>query len=249
MVAGSGLWVPGHAAGSVVSDTLDDAKLYFTAPLRWDADDWAYFGGTMLAIGAAHEYDDNVRRHFGTIVTADAANPDPHESRDWGPALGMIGLTWAYATLIDNRDGYDEGRAMLESAAFSATSAALLKLAAGRARPNETSNVDDWRRSGSSFPSMHVSVTFAVGAVLAESGNEEYRWVRRVLGYGLAAGVAYSRVHDGQHWLSDVVAGAALGAATGNFIVNRHEERHQRYAFGIAPVDSGAMITYTFVPH
>jgi len=244
LICACGASLPCHAGNSLVSRTLEDAKLYATAPLHWDEQNWAWFGGSLLAIAAAHEYDDNVRAHFGTVVDPAQAKTDPHDSRDWAPAAAMVGLTWAYATLIDSQDGYAEGRAMLESAAFSATSATLLKLAAGRRRPTETAQVDDWRNSGGSFPSMHATVTFALGTVLAESGNEDNRWIRRVLGYGLAAGTAYSRVHDGQHWLSDVVAGAALGAATGRFVVNRGEERRQRYSFDLVPIDRGAMLTY-----
>src|SRR5690242_9219574 len=90
--------LPCHAAQSVLSETLDDAKLYFTAPLRWDERDWAWFGGSLLAIGAAHEYDDNVYRHFGTVQNPGSTNPDPHDSRDWVPAAAIVGLTWAYAT-------------------------------------------------------------------------------------------------------------------------------------------------------
>jgi membrane-associated phospholipid phosphatase len=244
-----GAALPCQASDSAVSQTLDDAKLYFTAPLHWDERNWAWFGGSLLAIGAAHEYDANVRRHFGTVQDPASTNPDPHDSRDWAPAAAIVGLTWAYATFIDSRDGYDEGRAMLESAAFSAASGTLLKLAAGRRRPTETPGVDDWRNGGSSFPSMHATVTFAVGTVLAESGNDDYRWIRRFLGYGLAAGTSYSRVHDGVHWLSDVVAGAALGAATGNFVVHRHDERYQHASLAVLPLDGGAMITYTIALH
>src|SRR5258708_23520138 len=75
---------------------------------------------------------------------------------------------------------------MLEAAGFSAVTTEALKFAAGRARPNETTRVDDWRTGGSSFPSLHVSAAFAIGTVLAESGGDEYRWVRRTLGYGMA---------------------------------------------------------------
>jgi hypothetical protein len=39
-------------------EALEDAKLYFTAPLRWDAHDWLAFGGTLAAIGVAHEFDE-----------------------------------------------------------------------------------------------------------------------------------------------------------------------------------------------
>jgi hypothetical protein len=30
--------------------------------------------------------------------------------------------------------------------------------------------------------------------VLAESGNDDFRWIRRLIGYGAASAVAYSRV-------------------------------------------------------
>jgi hypothetical protein len=227
---------------------LEDTKLYFTAPLRWDLRDWTYFGATALAIAAAHEYDGNVRAHFGTAITT-SGNQDPHSSRDWGPAAAMVGLTWAYATLIDDSSGYDEGKAMIEAGAFTAITTEVFKLAAGRRRPYETSRVDDWRSSGSSFPSSHASLTFAIGTVLAESGNDDYRWVRRAIGYGAASAVAYSRVHDGAHWLSDTVAGAALGIATGRFVTHRGDERTERYTLGVQPVEGGAMVTYRYVLH
>jgi hypothetical protein len=227
---------------------LEDARAYFAAPLHWDERNWMYFAGSLLAIEAAHEYDANVRDHFGT-TPSETARSDPHDSRDWSPAAAMIGLTWTYALLIDDRAGYSEGGRMLEAAAFSAMSGTLVKLATGRKRPSETSRVDDWRGGGASFPSMHANVTFAVGTVLAESGNDDYRWIRRGLGYGLATAVSYSRLHDGQHWLSDTVAAAALGVATGRFVVHRDDARRKRYAFEVLPLDDGAILRYTLNLH
>jgi hypothetical protein len=61
----------------------------------------------------------------------------------------------------------------------------------------------------------YTTAAFAVGTVLVESGNPEFRWVRRVIGYGVGFGTAYLRMKHNAHWLSDTVAGAALepGAA------------------------------------
>jgi hypothetical protein len=56
----------GHTADSLLDTTLEDTKLYFTSPLRWDEEDWLYFGGALLAIGAAHSFDARVRDHFAT---------------------------------------------------------------------------------------------------------------------------------------------------------------------------------------
>ena len=41
-----------------------DIKAYFTAPLRWDQSDWAWFGGALAATALAHHYDTDVRKHF-----------------------------------------------------------------------------------------------------------------------------------------------------------------------------------------
>jgi membrane-associated phospholipid phosphatase len=134
---------------------------------------------------------------------------------------------------------------MLEAAAFSAVTSEAVKLAAGRLRPFETSSPDQWRAGGSSFPSSHASVTFAIGTVLAESGNDQYRWVRRTIGYGAASAVAYARVHDGAHWLSDTVAGAALGIATARFAMRPRDATGSNATLSFTPLPEGAGLNYT----
>src|SRR5262245_58317247 len=110
---------------------------------------------------------------------------------------------------------------MIEAAAFSSVAAEVLKHAAGRERPFESGDPDQWRAGGDSFPSLHTTAAFAIGAVLAESGNDRYRWLRRVLGYGVGAATAYKRLDHDAHWLSDTVAGGALGVATARFVMKR----------------------------
>jgi membrane-associated phospholipid phosphatase len=71
--------------------------------------------------------------------------------------------------------------------------------------------------SGWSFPSGHTTAAAATYAALALLLSRGRRWpVRAWLGTGAAAvtvAVASSRVLLGVHWLTDVVAGAALGLA------------------------------------
>lgn len=134
---------------------------------------------------------------------------------------------------------------MLEAGALSVATTELFKRAAGRLRPNESATPDSWRDGGDSFPSRHVSVTFAVGTILAESGGDDFRWVRRVLGYGLSAATAYTRMHENQHWLSDTVAGAALGIATAQFAMHRRALDGMDARLAITPLGDGVALAYT----
>jgi hypothetical protein len=211
--------------------------------------DWAYFGGAIGLIAAAHHYDGEVRTHF-ISQGAPAKGGSTQDLHDAIPSVAAVVGTWAYANLIDSSDGHREAYEMVEAAGLSLTSAYALKFAAGRERPNETSDPDKWRSSGgSSFPSTHAAAAFAIGAVLAESGNDDYRWMRRFLGYGVVAGyTAFERLKHNAHWLSDDVAGAEIGAATAHFVMERAAERREalkNYTVSLVPLEGGAMLTYS----
>lgn len=64
--------------------------------------------------------------------------------------------------------------------------------------------------SFTSFPSGHTATAF----MMAEFLNQEYKG-RSILfsigGYAVAGGVAYLRMYNNRHWLTDVVCGAGLG--------------------------------------
>jgi membrane-associated phospholipid phosphatase len=133
---------------------------------------------------------------------------------------------------------------MLEAAALSSAAAYVLKQAAGRERPYVAGDPDHWRSGGDAFPSLHVTAAFAIGTVLAESGNERHRWIRRVLGYGIAAGTAYQRIDHDAHWFSDAVAGAGLGLATARFVMQRRESSSARTQVRLVPSERGLALTY-----
>jgi hypothetical protein len=224
-----------------------DIKAYVTAPLRWDGKHWLGFGSTLAAIGAAYQYDDRVRNHFvpdgSTGIDPDADTYDLHDAL---PAAVALGGTWIYAAIIDSTDGRHEAYAMLEGAALASATSYLLKQAIGRERPFETAQPGRWHEDSDSFPSTHVAAAFAIGTVLAESGNDDFRWVRRVLGYGIAVGTAYERLDHNVHWLSDTVAGAAIGFATARFVMNRRDSGRSGSALSIMPFgDDGILLSYS----
>ena len=240
--------VLGHTADSLLDTTLEDTKLYFTSPLRWDEVDWLYFGGALVAIGVAHSYDGRVRDHFAGSKAILNGGQDKNTLRDAAPTVALIAGTGLYAAFIDDHDGYRETWSLLEAGAFSGATAEVLGYAFGRERPDATAAPNEWRKSGDSFPSLHTTVAFAVGTVFAESGNDEYRWIRRIIGYGIAGATGYVRVQENVHWLSDSVAGAALGIATARFVLDRQETQN-RAALQFPPVKGGWLISYSMRTH
>ncbi len=90
----------------------------------------------------------------------------------------MVVGTWLVSEVTDDSFANTEAYTMLEAAGFSAVTAEALKFAAGRDRPDQTTDTNDWRAGGSSFPSLHTTAAFAIGSVFAESGSDDYRWLR-----------------------------------------------------------------------
>lgn len=222
-----------------------DIKAYLTAPVHWRGRDWLELGGMLAAVGAAYQRDEDVRDHFAPPAAPSAKGASTEDFHDALPAAAALGGTWLYATLIDDDDGRREAATMLEAAVFSSATAFVLKEAAGRERPNAATDPGTWHEGGDSFPSMHVAAAFAIGTVLAESGNDRYRWIRRVLGYGIGLGTAYERLDHNAHWLSDTVAGAGLGLATARFVMKRRTPGSERAgAMNVLPLDGGVMLTY-----
>ena len=258
LTASTAAWCQSSASPSVAAPTtstasraapesagaglISDAEGYFTAPLHWNSGDWAWFAGSLVAIGVSHHYDAQVRTHFQKTTGL------PHSSsdvQDAVPAAAVFAATALYANLINDESGRREAWAMLESGGLSAATSYALKFAISRRSPHQTSDPNQWFKGGGmSFPSTHATVAFAFGTVLAESGGDDYRWVRRLLGYGLGAATSYQRLKHNAHWLSDTVGGAALGCASAHFVMNRAKERDEGAGFTVVPVERGAMLTY-----
>jgi membrane-associated phospholipid phosphatase len=89
-----------------------------------------------------------------------------------------------------------------------------LKKYVSRQRPDSSFHFD-------SFPSGHTATSFMGAEILNQAANNK---ALRLAGYAVAIATATIRVYKKKHWLSDVVAGAALGIASAkiaNWWINR----------------------------
>jgi len=218
----------------------DDLKAFAGQPLQWRGREWLRFSGIFAAVGVAYHYDEKVRAHF-----ANDGEPNYHEVVDSMPAALVFGGTWFAAKLAHNEEARWEAAAMRRAIVLETISSEVMKVAFRRKRPGPGVPADHWNGGGLSFPSGHTAAAFAIGTVLAESGDDRHRWLRRAIGYGIGVGTGYQRLNHDAHWFSDTVAGAALGIAAAKFVMKRREGTEPRGEFSLRPVEGGTMLTYT----
>jgi membrane-associated phospholipid phosphatase len=138
--------------------------------------------------------------------------------------------TFAFGRLMDQPKVSHLGNDLLQAQIISELIIEPLKLATQRLRPYQTGHC----RLNCSFPSGHASVTFADATVI----ERHLGWKYSVIGYAIAAYVATSRLHDNDHFVSDVVFGAATGTIAGRTVV--HHARDY-WAFTPAPLPGGGL--------
>lgn len=116
------------------------------------------------------------------------------------PAGVMIGLK------VCGYEGRSSWGSMLVSDALSAAVMAAavngIKYSVRRLRPDGSRY--------NSFPSGHTATTFMTAAMLSKEYGWKSPWFS-IGGYTVAAVTGVSRIMNNRHWLTDVIAGAAIG--------------------------------------
>jgi hypothetical protein len=97
----------------------------------------------------------------------------------------------------------------------------LFKAITQRERPLTGNGNGDFFYGGSSFPSQHSAISWAIASVMA---HEYPGWLSQVIAYGAATAVSTTRVTASQHFPSDVIVGSALGWYFGRQVYRAHHD-------------------------
>lgn len=131
-----------------------------------------------------------------------------------GAAVGV----WLAGRATDNVKVENVGADLIRAQLLNGVLTQGIKIGAHRTRPDGGSR---------SFPSGHTSASFATAAVI----ERHYGVAASTPFYALGGFIGWSRIRTNHHWLSDVVAGAALGMISG-----RAATRHQLKNWTVTPV-------------
>ena len=217
---------------------LRDQKAIWTAPFHLDRSDakWAIPAG----VG------------FMALITTDRitgddifnSNRQVRVSQDVSYLGSVYGLGAAATTFYligrkkDNYRARETGLLSAEALINSMIVSGTLKIITQRARPIAGNERSEFFDGGSSFPSGHSTQAWAVAAVVAS--EYKHRPAVQIAAYGIASAVSVARFTVKKHYLSDVVAGSALGYGIGKFVYNKH---HLDEADGAITKSAWLMIT------
>ncbi len=182
----------------------------------------------------------------GLAATGRNHLPDGLSNLERGGRVAAANTTGALlilgGLLTGERRGWVAGLTLLEGNLLLGMTLDLAKSGFGRARPFQAHH-GQFFRGGESFPSSHAAHAFLIASVIDATFHEP--WARRAV-YPLAAAVSLSRLQNGTHHPTDVVAGALLGWWVGRRLSAAHHLRpaHSgRPALEVALPDGGATLT------
>ncbi len=189
---------------------------------------------------------------------------DPHAGLYSDVALGAaIAFAVIDPLASAKRDGWDaalvDAVMYAESVSLTETLTDITKIAVRRPRPIDyidcpTGNTNPSCTSSTdfqlSFFSGHASTVASIGATATylafqRAPHTPRPWITLAASVLLTTFVSYERVRAGQHFPTDVIAGAMAGAAVGILIPHLH--KHQQEAppvwIGLAPSPGGGSFT------
>jgi membrane-associated phospholipid phosphatase len=198
-------------------DSLLDARPANAAVIRW----WhvaAAAGGLSALMLLDHPVQRYARDNSGTGAD-NVASVVRHFGQPEAYATVTVGLLGV--GLVAHRPAVARAGGRLAASLILAGGAVEAgKILLGRPRPENSLDADGYSPfSGqAAMPSGHSAAAFALATSLSDDIHR--RWASVGL-YGMATAVAWSRINDNRHWLTDVTAGALVGITSAKLASGR----------------------------
>lgn len=201
-------------------DLLKDQKLLWKSPsrLRFSDTTWlvplsgiaAGLFVTDTGVSGRLSRNPNTVSRYGTLSNAGVA-----------ALAGSAGAMWLFSYRNSNEHWRETGLLSGEAALQSLVMVEALKYSFGRERPDQGAGSGRFFQAGSSFPSEHTAAAWSIASVI---GHEYPGALPKLLAYGTAAMVSYSRVRGRAHFPLDVAVGALIGELAAHQVYSRHHD-------------------------
>jgi membrane-associated phospholipid phosphatase len=199
---------------------LKDQKAIWTAPFHLDRDDakWLVPGsiGTMALITTDRMTGDEIAEFDGP---RNASRIISYAGSTYGVGL-MAGTFYLVGRKTHNSRARETGILSAEAILDSVVVVTALKGITARGRPHSGIDRSEFFDGGRSFPSGHSIQAWSAATIVANEYHSHP--LVQVAAYGIASAVSVARFTGGNHYLSDVLVGSALGYGIGQYVYRAH---------------------------
>jgi membrane-associated phospholipid phosphatase len=192
---------------SLPRNIFEDQQALFTMPSRMRERQWTLALPLGIAAVGLVASDTAFEAHVTQTPTT-VSHFNTFSNAGLAALAGVGGGMYLWGTLAKNEHQRETGFLSGEAAIDAYLDTTLIKYVAGRDRPFTANGRGDFFDGGSSFPSQHAAISWAIASVIA---HEYPGPATEFLSYGLAGAVSAARVEAHQHFLSDAVIGSAIG--------------------------------------
>ena len=138
-----------------------------------------------------------------------------------GALIGGASGMWLLGHVKHNEHWSETGFLAGEAALNSLVAVETFKYSLGRERPYQGNGTGPFFQGGTSFPSEHAAAAWSVAGVIAHEYPSPFM---KIMVYGLASLVDYSRIRSRQHFPSDVFVGSMMGNLIAQNVYSRHHD-------------------------
>lgn len=206
-----------------VKNILSDQKEIWTAPVRLERGEAKWIVPSSIGFMALATTDritgDRMARFHRQLKASRIVS---YAGSVYG-AGAISGTFYLFGRMKNNDRARETGLLSAEALINGLIVESALKEVTQRARPLAGSERSEFFDGGNSFPSGHSTQAWAVATIIAR----EYQGNRaiQIAAYGTAAAVSVARFTGQKHYISDALAGSALGYAIGKYVYNaRHRK-------------------------
>lgn len=206
---------------SFLLDFAEDQRTIWTSPsrLRFRDASWLVPMGGLTA--GLFVTDSDVSRH----LSHDPSTLSHYNTLSNAAVVGLVGgagTMWAFSHFNGNEHWRETGFLAGQAAVHSLIMTEAFKYSLRRSRPYQGDGTGPFfQPGGTSFPSEHAAAAWSVAGIVA---HEYPGPLTKILAYGAATLVSYSRVRAEKHFPSDVAVGAMLGQLAAYHIYKRHHD-------------------------
>jgi hypothetical protein len=203
---------------SLPRNLFTDQKTFWLTPFHMSYTEWqwtvplAFVGAGLLASDTA------IEKHVPTSTTT--ASHAVTASNAGLAAMAGVGagmFLWGHVTSNDQQR--ETGLLSGEAGIDAYLDTLVFRYAFGRERPFTGDDRGRFFQGGTSFPSDHAAMSWAIASVIA---HEYPGPATQVLVYGTAGAISAARIIGHQHFTTDALVGSALGWYIGRQVFRSH---------------------------